>query len=179
MDYIKMITQEFDSYREITDKVNEFDNKFYKYIEILENEEFLEKIIDYNKKYKLKENEYFLKFKKYTFEKNGKIIRTILGFPIKTKSGKVHKNLINWPSNYNSIYIFKDKPLSGHKIIDYRHGMSQSWLKMQHPIGFIYEISNANFVNIIDKIIINKGVIETPVMIDLNETTLKLRVKED
>jgi len=85
----------------------------------------------------------------------------------------------NWRGPDKKIVIFKDDFLSGYKIIGERHGKSQSWIRIMHPTGFIFEISNKNFIDIIEYIEIKNGEIITPIMIDVNDKSLKLKVKDN
>jgi hypothetical protein len=166
----------FNSYKELNkvfkDLIIELPVKFFDNVK-----DKIIKIDDYEKKYDLKENEYFLKVVFQNIEKDDKIYAVALGYPDKTKLGKIPVTMKNWRGLDKKIVIFKDDFLSGYKIIGERHGKSQCWIRIMHPTGFIFEISNKNFIDIIEYIEIKNGEIITPIIIDVNDKSLKLRVK--
>ena len=112
--------------------------------------------VDIEKIESLKENEYLLK----VCEDRS------LGFMTKlNQDGSVPKAFLNWSPNYRNVsvketFIFEETFREGWKVVTYRSGKSQDWVKVKHPLGFDVEIYMKNFFSIMGSTTIeNKEII--------------------
>ena len=105
----------------------------------------------------LKEDEYLLKIRK---DKVGFLTKL-------TQKGKLPVAFDGWNEGYRHtsapdklpIYIFKEVPRSGWKLVSWRFGQSLNWARVSHPEGFTIEIYLQQFLEIIENNIIKSGVV--------------------
>ena len=85
-----------------------------------------------------------------------------------TQKGKLPVAFDDWNDGYRysstpyeklPIYVFKEVPRSGWKLVNWRFGQSQNWASVSHPEGFTIEIYLQQFLEIIEKNVITNGVI--------------------
>lgn len=95
----------------------------------------------------LGEDEYLLKV-------SGKGFMTKL-----TKKGQVPTSLQNWRPTLKT-YVIEETFREGWQVVGERRGMSQSWVELRHPHGFVLEITVEELVEIMEITDIRKGTIQ-------------------
>lgn len=143
----------------------------------------------FNGETELKENEYLLKIRNEaewtTWE--GKVIPAHqTGFLTKlTKADKrLPKKFEEWGVRYNQelkakedtipdTWIVEQNFQKGWKVDTYRRGTSADWTVVLHPEGYSLEIKTQNFMDLVGKITITKGLIKEALKWDNGELVLK------
>jgi hypothetical protein len=121
--------------------------------------------------HQLAEDEWILKIRKdgqynhveKKFIENG---NTTGFFSKLTQKGQLPVKFSDWGGSYYTMsghdlpmYVFKEYPRSGWKLIGWRFGMSQNWATVRHPEGFFVEIYLDNFLDVVKESTIDQGVI--------------------
>jgi hypothetical protein len=124
-------------------------------------------------KTELKEDEWLLKIRNegiYNYvDKTWTETGDKTGFLSKlTKKGELPVKFLGWGVSHWSlpqkahelpIYVFKEYPRTGWKLIGWRFGQSQNWATVRHPEGFMIEIYLDNFLDVVKESTIDQGVI--------------------
>jgi len=75
-----------------------------------------------------------------------------------TMQGTIPQTLKKWYRNHDlPIYVIEEKYREGWKIVGSRHGVSQSWVVLEHPFDFTVEIKLSYMVSILQKAQVNRG----------------------
>ena len=123
---------------------------------------------EYPEGYQLKGDEHLLKLKegREWIGKGLDFEDVIVGYLTRfNQNGTIPKNFIDWNRNYsrdsseNKVYIFEETYREGWRIRGYRTGMSQSWVKVLSPEGFIVEIYLSQFLELIRTTSLQSGLI--------------------
>lgn len=80
-----------------------------------------------------------------------------------TKKGQVPTSLVKWVRSKNveeEIRVIQEEFRSGWEIQGARHGMSQSWIGVQHPHGFMLEITTDRLISILQEHTVINGTLQ-------------------
>ncbi len=119
---------------------------------------------EYVEGYQLRGDEHLLKIRISKDRIGEKWTNILVGYLTKfTQDGKIPKKFIDWENSSNSlnkkIYVFEETYREGWRVYGYRTGMSQSWVKVLSPEGFIVEIYLSQFLELIRTTSLQSGLI--------------------
>lgn len=142
-----------------------------------ENMNFISKQMrKYNGETELKENEYLLKIRnepEWTTWSGAIVEASQTGFLTKLRKAdkKLPKKFEEWGHRYNyeskshedvtpDTWIVEQNLQKGWKIDAYRRGTSADWTVVLHPEGYTLEIKTQNFMDLVSKVTITKGLVK-------------------
>jgi hypothetical protein len=146
--------------------------------EIIKKLEVIADDLVLNDDIKLEKDEFLLKIR--GIEDNG----TPTGFFVQlNKNGTVPKAFKDWGSygsNYDNIlnldtFLVKAEFCSGWKLKDVSHGMSTTWIIVEHPFGFELEVAGRNLTKLLMNLTIVKGVIQEECMFEPSNKNLIIK----
>lgn len=131
----------------------------------------------FNGETELADNEYLLKVdKRPVYYGDSDKEFEVVGFLAKLNKGNKlpPKPFIDWGGRKNlEVNIVEQNLRKGWRVADYRRGTSADWIVVEHPDGYELEIKTWDFIELLNKVTVTKGLIKEALRWEEGELKLK------